>query len=106
MYIYILRRRSSLTGFLLCDKKPCVEDAHFLVFLKRALYDAQKSPISYSKEPYMMPKRVYFILKRALRGRRRTHCVKEDSLQPIADRVAQNLEIMSKIFQFSTRRTV
>jgi len=25
--------------------------------------------------------------------------------QPIADRVAQNLEIISKIFQFSTRRT-
>ena len=27
------------------------------------------------------------------------------TIQPIADRVAQNLEILSKNFQFSTRRT-
>ena len=27
------------------------------------------------------------------------------NIQPIADRVAQNLEIMSKNFQFSTKRT-
>ena len=36
---------------------------------------------------------------------RKRVCKKTKTLQPIADRVAQNLEIIFKNFQFSTRRT-
>jgi len=58
--------------------------------------------VSFAKEPY---KRDYILQKRPINLSILLTVATPYLTQPIADRVAKNLEIISKNFQFSTRRT-